>query len=141
MKSVTVITTYPHKILVVAVFFILATLYGYFVEGSADITGLVIGVLVPFIAYLFLEKKVVTFNKVTGVVSIYSKFPLKETTTNIKINQITNMEVVKGRGHTGGGGAWFIKVSTKDGTYPITSFGSLSKKSLDREILNLQQYL
>jgi hypothetical protein len=139
MKSIAVITTYPKIILGVAIFFILATLYGYFVQGTANATGLIFGLLIPVTFYLGLEKKIATFNKGTGILSIYSKYPLKETTTNISINEITSMEVVRGRGSSGG--PWFIKISTKDKSYPITSLGSLSKRSLEIEVLRLQPYL
>ena len=139
MKSIAVITTYPKIILGVAIFFILATLYGYFVQGTANATGLIFGLFIPVTFYLGLEKKIATFNKGTGILSIYSKYPLKETTTNISINEITSMEVVRGRGSSGG--PWFIKISTKDKSYPITSLGSLSKRSLEIEVLRLQPYL
>lgn len=97
-----------------------------------------IGVSCSVALYLSLQRVVATFNPNTGILKVTKKHPLKKSVNALQISDIINIEVVKGLGSTGA--FCFIKVSTKEQSYPLTSIGALSKSELELKAKELESY-
>jgi hypothetical protein len=139
MNNELIIETYPNELRLIAIGMFLIAIYGYFIQGTADLFGFFISVFCGSVLYSLLDRKITTFSKDEKSILISSKRIFDESQTYIQISDITNIDVVKGKGSTGG--FWFIKVFTSNESYPITSMGSLSKKSLDKTLIKIKQYL
>lgn len=115
------------------------TLYGYFFAGTADFTALCIGLICALALYLGLASKEVTFDLSKNILTIYTHFPLKKEINKINIDEITKIDVVRGRGSSGG--FWLIQVIVENKKYALTSNTALSKASLEKLLAKIHNYL
>jgi len=139
MNDSFIIETYPNKLRLLAISIFLLGIYSLLTQGFSDLFAVFICFLCGGGLYCSLERKNAKFSNKDGKLEISSNSVFSKTNSQVKLNNITNIEVVKGLGSTGG--FWFIKVFTGEESYSITSHGAMSKKSLDLELIKINQYL
>lgn len=133
------IETFPNKLRLLAISIFLLGIYSLFTQGFSDLFGVFICFFCGGILYCSLERKRAKFIKKDSMLEISSNSVFSKSNLQIKLNNIIKIEVVKGIGSTGF--FWFIKVFTADESCSITSHGAFSKKSLDLELIKINQYL
>ncbi|MGB2739986.1 MAG: hypothetical protein WBC60_05445 [Cognaticolwellia sp.] len=139
MNDSLIIETYPNKLRLLAISMFLLGIYSLLTQDSSDLFGVFISAFCGGILYCSLERKSARFNNENSILDISSHSVFRKSTAQIKLSDITQIEVVKGLGSTGV--FWLIKVSKEDGSYSITSQCSLSKKLLDQELKKINHYL
>jgi len=110
-----------------------------FFAGTADFTALCIGLFCALALYLGLASKEVTFDLKSNTLIILTKYPLKQEINQINIDDISKIDVVRGRGSSGG--FWLIQVIAENKKYALTSNAALSKASLDKLLVKINSYL
>lgn len=139
MSDLLIIETYPNKLRLLAHSVILLGGYTLLVQGLSGLFGVLICFLCGGLLYCTCERKNAKFSKKLGMLEVSSDSAFSKSNSQIKLSNITKIEVVKGLGNTGG--FWFIKVFTGNESCSITSLGSMSKKSLDLELKRINRYL
>ncbi len=139
MSDSFIIETYPNKLRLLAISILLLGTYSLLTQGLSDLFSVFICFICGGILYCSLERISAKFSNKDSMLEVSSKSVFSKSNSQIKLNNIIKIEVVKGLGSTGG--FWFIKVFTGEESYSITSHGAMSKKSLDLELVKINQYL
>ena len=139
MNDSFIIETYPNKLHLLAISIFLLGIYSFLTQGFSDLFAGFICFFSGGVLYCSLERKSAKFSNKDSMLEVSSHSVFSKSNSQIKLNNIIKIEVVKGLGSTGG--FWFIEVLTSDESYSISSHGAMSKKSLDLELIKINRHL